>query len=130
MQTIPILADIHTHCIASGHGTRDTITEMAREAAKRSLRILGISDHAPAAPGAADNSYFRNLLLAPRKRFGISLLYGAELNILNEKGDVDLDDNLIRAGNPPYLVRGQQLPCHKADAVGAAGIDIPAVLTG
>ncbi len=97
MQTIPILADIHTHCIASGHGTRDTITEMAREAAKRSLRILGISDHAPAAPGAADNSYFRNLLLAPRKRFGISLLYGAELNILNEKGDVDLDDNLIRA---------------------------------
>ncbi len=97
MQTIPILADIHTHCIASGHGTRDTITEMAREAANRSLRILGISDHAPAAPGAADNSYFRNLLLAPRKRFGISLLYGAELNILNEKGDVDLDDNLIQA---------------------------------
>lgn len=40
------------------------------------------------------------------------------------------DDDLAGAGNPPYLVRSQQLPCHKTDAVGAAGIDIPAVLTG
>lgn len=97
MQKIPILADIHTHCIASGHGTQDTITEMARTAAERSLQILGLSDHGPATPGAADSSYFRNLLLAERKRFGVSLLYGAELNILNENGDVDLDDSLIRA---------------------------------
>lgn len=95
MQTFPILADIHTHCIASGHGTQDTITDMARAAAKCSLRVLGISDHGPATPGAADSSYFRNLLLAERKRFGVSLLYGAELNILNEKGDLDMEDKLI-----------------------------------
>lgn len=97
MQTIPILADIHTHCIASGHGTHDTITDMARAAAERSLRVLGLSDHGPATPGAADSSYFRNLLLAERKRFGVSLFYGAELNILNENGDVDMDDSLIQA---------------------------------
>ncbi len=97
MQTFPILADIHTHCIASGHGTQDTITDMARAAAKCSLRVLGISDHGPATPGAADSSYFRNLLLAERKRFGVSLLYGAELNILNEKGDLDMEDKLIQA---------------------------------
>lgn len=97
MQTFPILADIHTHCIASGHGTQDTITDMARAAAERSLQVLGLSDHGPATPGAADSSYFRNLLLAERKRFGVSLLYGAELNILNENGDVDLDDSLIQA---------------------------------
>lgn len=97
MQTIPISADIHTHCIASGHGTHDTITDMARAAADRSLQILGISDHGPATPGAADSSYFRNLLLAERKRFGVSLFYGTELNILNEKGDVDMEDSLIQA---------------------------------
>ena len=96
MQTFPISADIHTHCIASGHGTQDTITDMARTAAERSLPVLGLSDHGPATPGAADSSYFRNLLLAERKRFGVSLFYGAELNILNEKGDVDLDDSLIQ----------------------------------
>ncbi len=92
---IHVLADIHTHCIASGHGTQDTITVMAREAAGRSLRVLGLSDHGPATPGAADSSYFRNLRLAERERFGVSLLYGAELNILNENGDVDLEDSLI-----------------------------------
>ncbi|MDE5933216.1 MAG: PHP domain-containing protein [Lachnospiraceae bacterium] len=97
MQTFPISADIHTHCIASGHGTQDTITDMARAAAERSLQVLGLSDHGPATPGAADSSYFRNLLLAERKRFGVSLLYGAELNILNENGDVDLEDSLIQA---------------------------------
>lgn len=94
MQNIPILLDIHTHCLSSGHGTHDTITDMARTAAGRSLKILGFSDHGPATPGSADSSYFRNLLLADRKKFGISLLYGVELNILNKEGDVDLEDGL------------------------------------
>lgn len=97
MQNIPVLLDIHTHSIASGHGSQDTITDMARRAAETSLKILGISDHAPASPHSAGCSYFRNLRLAERKRFGVSLWYGAELNILNEKGDVDLDDKTLRS---------------------------------
>ncbi len=94
MQNIPILLDLHTHSLSSGHGTRDTITQMAHTAAERSLCFLGISDHGPATPQAAGSSYFRSLVLADRKRFGVALLYGVELNILNEHGDVDLDDAL------------------------------------
>lgn len=97
MQNIPILLDIHTHCLSSGHGTRDTITDMARAAAGKSLQILGISDHGPATPSAAGSSYFRNLQLADKKKFGVELLYGIELNILNENGDVDLEDTLIES---------------------------------
>lgn len=97
MYNIPILLDIHTHCLSSGHGTHDTITDMARTAAERSLQILGISDHGPATPRSADSSYFRSLRLADRKKFGVDLLYGAELNILNADGDVDLDDTLLRS---------------------------------
>ena len=115
MQTFPILADIHTHCIASGHGTQDTITDMARAAAERSLQLLGLSDHGPATPGAADSSYFRNLLLAERKRFGVSLLYGAELNILNGNGDVDLDDSLIQALD--YAFVSIHPPTFRADSI-------------
>ena len=85
MRNYPVLLDIHTHCISSGHGSRDTVTDMAREAAGRGLKILGISDHGPKTSGAGSSSYFRNLRLAQRSRFGVSLLYGAELNILNEK---------------------------------------------
>lgn len=95
MYDYSVLADIHTHSISSGHGSGDTIMDMARTAASRSLSLLGISDHGPKTPGAGSSSYFRNLLLAPRRRFGISILYGVELNILNEEGDVDLEDSLI-----------------------------------
>lgn len=97
MYTIPISADIHTHSVASGHGSRDTITDMARAAAKNSLKIFGISDHAPATPGSAGVSYFRNLRLADRERFGVKLFYGVELNILNTDGDVDLEDELTQS---------------------------------
>lgn len=90
-----VLLDIHTHSVASGHGTHDTITSMAKSAAERSLKVLGISDHGPKTAGSGSISYFRNLNLAPRSRFGVSLLYGVELNILNEKGDVDLEDSIL-----------------------------------
>ncbi|MBD5551173.1 MAG: PHP domain-containing protein [Lachnospiraceae bacterium] len=95
MRNIPILLDIHTHCLSSGHGTHDTITDMARMAAQKSLQILGISDHGPATPRSAGSSYFRNLHLADKKKFGTELLYGVELNILNAAGDVDLEDELL-----------------------------------
>lgn len=95
--SIPIYLDIHTHTIASGHATADTITDMARSAHAASLQILGISDHGPATIGAGRSSYFRNLLFANRKRFDISLLYGVELNILDTNGNVDLEDSLIEA---------------------------------
>ncbi|MBR1814366.1 MAG: PHP domain-containing protein [Lachnospiraceae bacterium] len=87
--------DIHTHTIASGHGTRDTISDMAKEAAARGLSTLGISDHSPATPGAASLSYFRSLPKAPQTRFGIRLLYGAEANIL-EGGLLDIPDDVLK----------------------------------
>ena len=96
MQNIPILLDIHTHSLASGHGSRSSITDMARAAAAASLEILGISDHGPATPNAGNSSYFRNLRLADRRLFGVTLLYGVELNVLNDNGDVDLSDELIK----------------------------------
>lgn len=97
MQHLPIFLDIHTHSVSSGHGTHDTITDMARAAARASLQILGISDHGPRTSGSCCSSYFRNLLLADRKRFGVSLLYGVELNILNDEGDIDLEDSLLHS---------------------------------
>ncbi len=87
--------DLHTHSIASGHGTSDTITDLARAAAAKGITLLGISDHGPAMSGAASISYFRSLSHASRRRFGVDLLFGAELNICSVNGDVDLDDSLL-----------------------------------
>ena len=91
----PILADLHTHSISSGHGSIDTITDMLKSASASGISLLGISEHGPASAGSAKASYFQNLKLASRKRFGINVLYGCELNILNTAGDVDLADDIL-----------------------------------
>nr|WP_294526778.1 phosphatase [uncultured Blautia sp.] len=84
------LSDIHTHSIASGHGTSCTISQMAKAASGKGLSFLGITDHGPATLGAGTVSYFRSLPMAPRKRFGIQLLFSAEVNILDDQGQIDL----------------------------------------
>lgn len=89
--------DLHTHTCASGHGTGDSITDLAREASKRHMEILGISDHGPASRGSASLSYFRNLPLCQRRRFGIEVYYGAEANILDTDGNLDIPDDILRA---------------------------------
>lgn len=85
------LLDVHTHTVASGHAY-STIQEMAREAANRGLRILGITEHAPGIPGTCDPIYFRNLHVVPRQMYGVRLLLGSELNILDTTGALDLSE--------------------------------------
>ena len=89
------LSDMHTHSIASGHGTISTISEMAKAASRRGLRLLGITDHGPATMNAGTASYFRSLTYSPRDRAGIRLMYGVELNILDTEGHVDLEEDLL-----------------------------------
>lgn len=89
------LSDMHTHSIASGHGTSCTISEMAKSASAKGLKLLGITDHGPATLAAGTPSYFRSLTFSPKKRFGVELMYGIELNILDEEGHVDLEEELL-----------------------------------
>lgn len=97
-----MITDLHTHTVASGHATRDTVTDLAREAAKRGLSALGICDHAPKMPTGAKESYFRSLGYADKKLFGVRILYGVELNIYNVKGEVDLPEDIL--GKLDYTV--------------------------
>ncbi len=87
----PVL-DVHTHTIASGHAF-STIQEMAQAAANLGLRYLGITEHAPSIPGTCNPIYFRNLHVIPRNICGVGLLLGAELNILDTQGSLDLADD-------------------------------------
>ncbi|HAX52287.1 phosphatase [Muricomes intestini] len=87
--------DIHTHTIASGHGSAATITDMAKAAVSRHLTMLGISDHGPATFGGGRTSYFRNLAYAQKRRLGVEMLYGAEVNILDNNGKLDLEDSVL-----------------------------------
>jgi putative hydrolase len=89
------LLDLHTHTLASGHAY-STIQEMAQAAAQKGLQILGITEHAPTLPGACNAIYFRNLHVVPRQMYGVRLLLGVELNILDTSGRMDLDEHHYR----------------------------------
>lgn len=86
-----ILLDVHTHTIASGHAF-STLQEMVRTAADKGLKILGITEHSPGIPGTCELIYFRNLHVVPRNMYGVELLLGAEMNIIDYKGNVDMPE--------------------------------------
>lgn len=104
--------DIHTHTIASGHGSSATITDMAKAASARGLKMLGISDHGPATLGGGRTSYFRNLAYAPKERLGVMMLYGAEVNILDSKGRLDLDDSILK--HLDFVIASMHRPVFRA----------------
>ena len=95
-RTIPMFElDPHTHSLSSGHASTSTITDLAKQAAQKGLKAIGITDHGPATLCSSHTAYFRNLSYAPKRRCGVELLYGVELNILDYDGNVDLDNNIL-----------------------------------
>ena len=87
--------DMHTHTLASGHAF-STLQEMAQAGAEKGLKLLGITEHTPGIPGTCDPIYFRNLHVVPRRMYGIELMLGAEINILDGKGNLDADEDLMK----------------------------------
>lgn len=102
------LLDLHTHSIMSGHAY-STVQEMAAAASQKGLQYLGITEHGPALPGACHPIYFRNLHVVPRVIDGVNIMMGAELNILNHHGDLDLEDFYYRQMS--HRVAGMHLLC-------------------
>ena len=69
---------------------------------------MSYSDHGPATPGSCKESYFRSLILAPRDRANIRLLYGIEANIKGEDGSLDIRQDVLK--NLDYCIAGIHLP--------------------
>ncbi len=86
--------DMHTHTIASGHAYA-TVLEMVKAGAERGLELIGITEHAAGIPGTCDTMYFHNMKVIPRKMFGIEVMMGAEINILDYNGTLSLSEELI-----------------------------------
>lgn len=86
-----ILLDVHTHTVASGHAY-SSLQEMARAAADKGLEVLGITEHGPSVPGTCPLVYFRNMFVIPRQMYGVRLLMGCEVNILDNHGGLDLNN--------------------------------------
>lgn len=88
------LLDVHTHTIASVHAY-STLREMITAAKEKGLQLIGIADHAPSMPGAFHEFYFCNFRVIRPEAYGIDVVMGAELNIIDSTGSVDLKEHLL-----------------------------------
>jgi putative hydrolase len=90
-----IVADMHTHTIASGHAY-STVNELAQEAARKGLLALAITDHGPAIPGGPHLYHFGAMRFFPQTIQGVRILTGVEANILDLDGNLDLPDQYLQ----------------------------------
>ncbi len=90
-----LLADLHTHTIASGHAY-STVTELAVAAEARGLELIAVTDHGPTVPQGAHLWYFWNLKVVPSVLNGVRILKGCEANpSLAEENGIDLPDVVL-----------------------------------
>ena len=107
----PIVADLHMHSVMSGHAF-GTIRELACAASERGLKLIGVTEHGPGIPGTVQPISFRNLIDAPRVLYGVEMLYGSEVNILNGgELTVDLDERHLNCLD--YAVAGIHGLCYE-----------------
>ena len=79
------LLDLHTHTIVSGHAY-SSLQEMVKAASEKGLKSI---------PGTCPLLYFKNMHVVPREMYGIKLLLGCEVNILDSKGSLDLNEEYL-----------------------------------
>ncbi len=91
---IRLLADLHTHTVASGHGF-STVAELATAAAARGLELIALTDHGPSVPGGAHAWYFWNLKVIPETLDGVRILKGCEANVADTDNGLDLPDEIL-----------------------------------
>lgn len=107
-----IVLDTHAHTIVSGHAY-STIREMAKMAEEKGLEAFALTEHAPMMPGTCHEFYFQNLHIVPREMYGVKLFMGVELNIMNEKGEVDLPDRTL--SQMDLAIASIHGPCYKGE---------------
>lgn len=111
------LLDSHSHTFLSGHAY-NTMQEMALKAKEMGLQALAITEHAPTIPGTCDPIYYANFHVIDRFMYGIELLMGIELNIIDYQGNLDLKSSQLGkidvgiASIHPNVGNGEKYPAY------------------
>ena len=103
-----IIADLHTHTLASQHAY-STIDELCRAAIEKDFCALAVTDHGPAMPDGATQHHFFCLSGLPSKINDLLLYKGAEVNITDYRGQLDLDTPLLKQLD--FVVASYHIEC-------------------
>jgi len=90
-----IIGDFHTHTIASQHAY-STIGELIQASKKLGFTAIAITDHGPEMLDGAISHHFLCMTGLPSVIDGFHLYKGAEVNIKDFKGRLDLSENILQ----------------------------------
>ncbi|HHY52900.1 MAG TPA: phosphatase [Clostridiales bacterium] len=105
---ITIIADGHTHTVATDHAF-STISENTAYAAQLSHKIICWTEHSPKMPGGPSQLLFSEIVALPRYINGVMVIRGAELNIIDYEGGVDLPMELVK--RLEWVIASYHRPC-------------------
>lgn len=92
-----IIADTHTHTIASTHAY-STVQEMIKSASEKGLYAIALTDHGYNMPGSPNKGewFFECLDAIPDYMYGVRVLKGAEVNVSNYFGELDIPKTILK----------------------------------
>ncbi|MBQ7816977.1 MAG: phosphatase [Oscillospiraceae bacterium] len=90
-----LVADLHMHTLFSAHAF-NTATEMINAAQKLGLKAIAITDHGPLMPDSGHEWHFMNKGQLPKKLDDMIIMYGAEADVINIDGDLDIGDYYLK----------------------------------
>ncbi len=108
MKKSKIQTEVHTHTLVSQHAY-STIGEMVQHSQELGLSLLAITDHGPATTDGAHFWHFSCLQSLPHKIGSLYLLHGAETNIIDYQGTVDLSQTVL--GQLDWVIASIHKPC-------------------
>ncbi len=85
-----LLVDTHTHTTVSGHAY-STLLENLEFASSKGLSGICVTDHAESVIGAQPNFCVGLHVIFPEEYKGVRIISGAELNIIDYDGNVDME---------------------------------------
>ena len=105
---IKITCDTHTHTNVSQHAF-STLEENIAFAKKSGLEAIAVTNHGPALGDGACFMHFSSLRHLPRCINGLRVIKGAEVNITDELGALDIDDHLLH--DLELVIASLHIPC-------------------
>ncbi len=91
---LKITVDTHTHTNVSDHAF-STLEENIRAAARMGLEGIAMTNHGPLLGDGACEMHFSSERHLPKHIEGVRLITGAEVDIMDEDGTLDIKDTLL-----------------------------------
>ena len=109
-----IVADLHTHTIASTHAY-STISENTLCAKEQGLKAIAMTDHAPKMQDAPHIWHFDAMVILPRYINDVMVIRGAEANCMDINGTIDLPRYTL--DRLEWIVASLHGPCIKPGTI-------------